>query len=117
MNFTKVVLSCLHEGEGVEGFDLPIRYPLKPGHVFKRVIFPPSLRLGTPRIIWYVVSKVSYSDKWATLRAATAQLSRNGIKRNAISQNLYPFLSNYPSQVKTVSGQEIPDKEKNIIQL
>ena len=117
MNFTGIVLSCLFEGEGVEGYDLPVRYPLKDGYVFKRVIFPPSLKLGTPRIVWYVVSKATYSDKWAALRAAAAQLSRNGIKQNAISQNLYPFLNNYPPQTKTVSGQEIPDREKNIIRL
>ena len=117
MDFTKVVLSCLREGEGVEGFDLPMRYPLKPGREFKRVIFPQSVKLGTPRIIWYVESKISSSNNWAALRAAAAQLSRNGVSKNAITLNIHRFLRNFPPQVKVVSGQEIPDKEKNLIRL
>jgi hypothetical protein len=73
--------------------------------------------LGTPLIVWYVESKTSSSNNWASLRAAAAQLLRNGVNKNAITSNIHRFLSNYPPQVKIVSGQEIPDREKNIIRL
>lgn len=117
MNFTEAVLYYLKEGDGVEGYDLPIRYPLAPGRDYKKVTFPASLKYGTKIKVWYVEVKTTASNNWAIYRAAAAQLKRDGVPQKHISQKLYKFVKDFPPTVKLIDTQEIPDNALNVIKL
>jgi hypothetical protein len=116
-NFEQIVKNVLLEGEGLEGFDLPPRYPVSRGNIFKRVLFPGSVLRGTKNRYWYVECASSASDKWAINRAAAAQLRRDGVPQSKIREHLFKFQDENPPTVKTVKSDLIPDNEKNVIVL
>ena len=117
INFKQIVLNALTEGEGLEGFDLPPRYPVLKGNIIKRILFPGSMRLGTKNRYWYIECTPSSSNSWAVNRAAAAQLKRNGVQQSEITRHLFKFIRDNPPIVKTVSSDVIPDNESNVIML
>jgi len=117
VNFKQVVSSVLLEGEGLEGFDLPPRYPISSGNVFKKVLFPGSLLRGTKNRYWYVECTPTSANNWAINRAAAAQLRRDGVSQSEISRHLFKFIKENPPTVKAVSSDIIPNNERNVIYL
>lgn len=117
MNFKEIVLHCLHEGDGVEGYDLPIRYLVKPSRDYKKVTFPASFKYGTKVKSWYIEVNVPSSNNWAIYRAAAAQLRRDGVPQNQITQKIHKFVKEHPPTVKLIDTQEIPNNAPNVIKL
>jgi hypothetical protein len=117
MNFKELVLRCLLEGDGVEGYDLPIRYPLVSGRDYKKVTFPASFKYGTKPKVWYIETNITASNSWAIYRAAAAQLKRDGVSQDQITQKIHKFVRDFPPTVKLINTQEIPDNTLNVIKL
>jgi|LakMenEpi03Aug12_release.lakeMendotaPanAssembly.Ray.scaffolds.fasta_scaffold2020245_1 hypothetical protein len=111
MDFIKTVKEVLQEGEGLEGFDLPPRYPFNYKNVIKRVILADTTKKNT----WYIETKPLASNNWAIYRAAAAQLKREGTSQENISKKIHSYLRNVTPYIKTITSDMIPDNEKNII--
>lgn len=117
IGFKQIVNDVLIEGEGLEGFDLPPRYPILKGNIIKRILFPGSIHLGTKNRYWYIECTPSSTDSWAVNRAAAAQLKRNGVQQSDITRHLFKFIRDNLPTVKTVSSDTIPDNESNVVLL
>lgn len=113
--FEEIVEEVLQEGEGLEGFDLPPRYPLSKNNIFKKIEFPGSLLRGTKNKFWYVECTPVSSNNWAINRAAAAQLRRDGVPQSEMTKQLFKFIKEHPPKVKAINSEVIPDNERNII--
>lgn len=117
IEFKQIVNDVLNEGEGLEGFDLPPRYPITRGNIIKKILFPGSVYQGTKNRYWYIECTPSSSNSWAVNRAAAAQLKRNGVQQSEITRQLFKFIRDNPPTVKVVSSDAIPDNESNVVLL
>jgi hypothetical protein len=117
IEFKQIVNGVLNEGEGLEGFDLPPRYPIVKGNIFKKILFPGSVYRGTKNRYWYIECTPSSSNSWAVNRAAAAQLKRNGVQQSEITRHLFRFIRDNSPTVKVVSSDAIPDNESNVVLL